>query len=639
MMDYLITYLIEANASLLVLMLFYVLFLRTVSHFAWQRGFLLLAILVSAIIPLIDVEFMIPSEGSAPAQLIQGLSAFVPEGHLSFTEEPEATTVSSFNWTLVLSSLLLMACIGFLLKFAFQVFQLQRRLKDAQWHEELEVYISEAFEAAFSFANRIYIPAHYLDLPAEDLKLVIRHEQQHVRLNHHADNMILGLLRCIYWFSPGYWAAAFFLKATHEFQADEHTETVSEKTSYSTLLLKLNQQSPMVAFATPFSQNLIKMRVTKLNQPKSNAMKKGLFFMAAPLAGLLFYAFSVSPIASERNSETPLVNIQPNKLSLTLPVEVNAIKSYSGYGMRRDPFSKTEKLHKGIDLVAPLGTTILAAADGVVQKVEVSDEGYGNRIIIAHNDSVVTWYAHLQNMDVKEGEKVKAGKAIATCGNTGLSTGPHLHFEVRINEECVDPEQFIFIDTEAIKEAGLSVDRKKLVVILDPGHGGQDGGATNNDILEKNLSLMYANEIKALIEAKGIQVEMTRGGDYKTSLQERVDLTKNHQEALLISLHFNQSSETEAQGIETYYHAKDTRDGLLSKRFAQLFGTVLHNEALTNRGMRTSDFWILKNSECPTVLIELGFLTSRIDLARVSSETYRQRLCASIAESVELYAQ
>jgi murein DD-endopeptidase MepM/ murein hydrolase activator NlpD len=99
--------------------------------------------------------------------------------------------------------------------------------------------------------------------------------------------------------------------------------------------------------------------------------------------------------------------------------------------------------HTGVDLAAPLGTPVLAAAQGVVVAVAHTHVGYGNYVMIAHGGGVITLYAHLLETDVNVGDSVARGKKIGLEGSTGLSTGPHLHFEVRINDQVVDPMRFL----------------------------------------------------------------------------------------------------------------------------------------------------------------------------------------------------
>ena len=102
----------------------------------------------------------------------------------------------------------------------------------------------------------------------------------------------------------------------------------------------------------------------------------------------------------------------------------------SGFGLRKDPFSDKKKFHKGIDIACPIGTPVKAAAGGKVIFVG-SKDGYGKTVVLEHRNGYRTLYAHLSNFKVKEGDVVSQGEAIALSGNTGRSSGPHLHFEVR----------------------------------------------------------------------------------------------------------------------------------------------------------------------------------------------------------------
>ncbi len=117
-------------------------------------------------------------------------------------------------------------------------------------------------------------------------------------------------------------------------------------------------------------------------------------------------------------------------------------KITSPYGYRNHPILKKKKLHTGIDIAVPSGTSVLAANSG---KVIYSgyNGGYGNTVIIDHGGKISTLYAHNSKLLVKVGDEVEKGKAISKSGSTGLSTGPHLHFEVRENGQHVDPMKYL----------------------------------------------------------------------------------------------------------------------------------------------------------------------------------------------------
>ena len=110
------------------------------------------------------------------------------------------------------------------------------------------------------------------------------------------------------------------------------------------------------------------------------------------------------------------------------------------YGEKFPPLYTDESPHRGIDYGCPEGTPILASADGVVTYLGRLKEGYGNYIIISHAEGYATLYAHLSEILVRENQKVAKGQVIGRSGNTGNSTGAHLHFELRINGIKIDPK-------------------------------------------------------------------------------------------------------------------------------------------------------------------------------------------------------
>jgi len=120
----------------------------------------------------------------------------------------------------------------------------------------------------------------------------------------------------------------------------------------------------------------------------------------------------------------------------------------NGYGWRRDPFTGMRDFHQGLDLVAPLGTKVVAPADGIVTKIGPSG-GFGNSVFISHGYGIITRYGHLANYNVKVGQRVKRGDVIASVGSTGRSTGPHLHYELLVHQRNVDPIKYILEEYRA----------------------------------------------------------------------------------------------------------------------------------------------------------------------------------------------
>lgn len=128
------------------------------------------------------------------------------------------------------------------------------------------------------------------------------------------------------------------------------------------------------------------------------------------------------------------------------PIPTNESYLSSGFGMRYHPIYKIRKLHTGLDFAARIGTPIHASGGGTVAKVSNSYYGYGKQIEIDHGFGFRTKYAHLSGFNVKVGQKVKRGECIGYSGNTGTSSGPHLHYEVFKNKKKVNPIHYIYQD-------------------------------------------------------------------------------------------------------------------------------------------------------------------------------------------------
>ena len=150
--------------------------------------------------------------------------------------------------------------------------------------------------------------------------------------------------------------------------------------------------------------------------------------------------------------------VAPAQTSMSIPsrMPLDQIRLTSGFGMREHPVLGGRRNHKGIDLAAPTGTPVYATADGIVGMAQ-RNGSYGNYVQIEHGGEMQTRFAHLSAYTVSAGDRVHKGDLIGYVGTTGRSTGPHLHYEVRVAGEAVDPtpymtgEQFAVTDPNGAK--------------------------------------------------------------------------------------------------------------------------------------------------------------------------------------------
>ncbi|MCC1482081.1 DUF5930 domain-containing protein [Roseibaca sp. Y0-43] len=191
------------------------------------------------------------------------------------------------------------------------------------------------------------------------------------------------------------------------------------------------------------SANVSPDQIRRLVQQGANAQSASIRPISVSTSG----AMAASPDITRANSVIEkLSTVQAyrrglERLPIANPLPGN-FRTTSPYGMRRHPVSGRTKMHTGIDWSGPRGTTIMATADGVVKKAGRMS-GYGNIVIIQHDFGLETYYAHLNSINVREGQRVSRGQKIGGMGTTGVSTGVHLHYEVRVNGQPVNPITYV----------------------------------------------------------------------------------------------------------------------------------------------------------------------------------------------------
>jgi N-acetylmuramoyl-L-alanine amidase len=195
------------------------------------------------------------------------------------------------------------------------------------------------------------------------------------------------------------------------------------------------------------------------------------------------------------------------------------------------------------------------------------------------------------------------------------------------------------------------------VVVLDPGHGGEDSGAMCGGIMEKDLTLDVARRVDRLLDSEGVATLMTRLGDSSVSLADRAAFGNRVKESIFISIHFNEDNKPVASGVETYYAAHQITSGSTFGSWLPFFSQPPSNspnpesqslagfiqEALVartrsvDRGTQAKQFFVIANVTSPAVLIEGGFITNQDELSKLASEDYRDQLAAAVADGILRY--
>jgi N-acetylmuramoyl-L-alanine amidase len=196
-----------------------------------------------------------------------------------------------------------------------------------------------------------------------------------------------------------------------------------------------------------------------------------------------------------------------------------------------------------------------------------------------------------------------------------------------------------------------------LLVIIDPGHGGIDSGAGSGGVLEKDLTLDVAQRVRRLAHLHGFETLLTRENDDYKSLANRADFANRQRDCIFVSIHFDEAPRATSTGVETYYAAHQSGDTVpffswlpflqrVASESPNIFSQSLAGfiqESLVertqafNRGTRAQQFYVIATVRHPAVLVEGGFLTNKEDVAKVTSEEYRERMAAAICEGILHY--
>ena len=177
------------------------------------------------------------------------------------------------------------------------------------------------------------------------------------------------------------------------------------------------------------------------------------------------------------------------------------------------------------------------------------------------------------------------------------------------------------------------------LIILDPGHGGTDEGAKVQSVMEKRITLTTALMTKKQLEALGYRVIMTRSRDVFLTLPRRVAIANKAKAALFVSIHYNSSPNASAKGIEIYYF--DSKGGDRMRDSKRLANTILHQvldqTEAHSRGVRRGNFYVVRETSMPAVLVEGGFMTNYDERFRLKDRKYLEKIAKGIAQGVHNY--
>lgn len=438
-------YLLHVSIVFALLFLLYKILVSNLTFHSSNRWILVSIPIISIVLPILDISSLIPLENlpfNSFSVEIPSLyeNTIVPINENNVHEEKANIShiASNFWSTIYLCGLLVM-----LIKFittSKQVYRIKKNSKKLSI-EGTEVFLAK-ISTPFSYYNWIFIPE---EQGGNINKLILEHEVTHVKKMHGIDLLLTEIYAIAFWFNPVVYFYRKSLKAIHEFQADEGALAKNAKPSeYLELLLNAIQNKHNQHSLSYFNNPIIKKRIDMIT--KTQSKKRSAFKYILLLPGVLLISMAFTIPTNTASKVLPV--LQDTEIIKTQPPSIFPLEDYnpnditSKYGKKvKQPNTKKIVMHQGIDIRAAKGTPVIATADGVIGKASTEKE-WGNLIIISHSDGYQTWFAHLDGFNVEEKQSIKKGEIIGYVGNTGLSSGPHLHYEVHKDGRTLNPMDF-----------------------------------------------------------------------------------------------------------------------------------------------------------------------------------------------------
>ncbi len=295
----------------------------------------------------------------------------------------------------------------------------------------------------------VFLPRPVLD-DAALLEPVLAHELAHVARWDSLWLLLQNVVQAVYFFHPVVWLAGRRLDQERERTCDALVlgDGRVSRRDYAASLLAVLKLSPR-GLAVPHLITRKRRYAMRLSSILEAERRGALNPRAAMVAAFVLGLFLLPLAGGDLSADTPPTPQEPPAETQSDPGLVNPLpgsKITWGYGEGKDPWTREKVLHKGIDLAADFGTPILAPAAGVVKVATTSyerGEAFGTVIIVDHGSGLETFYAHLGELKVAEGQSVTRHEVLAEVGSTGRSTGPHLHFETWRDGELVDPAELV----------------------------------------------------------------------------------------------------------------------------------------------------------------------------------------------------
>lgn len=664
-----IDFLSTSTISLLVFLGFYHLVLEREKTHRFNRFYLLFAVVISFVLPFLNFEIIkiVPIVQTIQPLTSEITSPGLPEHEL---QEIVVPTVENINYTpLILWSLYGTICILLLFRFGKNIWKLisKSRSNPIVKYKNANLVLVEEKTLPHTFLNSIYINFEdYNNRTIEDE--LYTHELVHVTQKHTLDILFIEFLKVIFWFNPLFILYKKAIQLNHEFLADEEiVRTYKNVPFYQNLLLQKGSETQTIYLASNLNYSVTKKRLlmmTKTTSQKIALLKK---VAVAPILAGLIYLFCIEVVAQEKviNSKSAIENHETTDkdkirdsyykgVYVKINDEKNHRKSITLYENlsledKRKYLNYIPTMFIENEIPEPLFEKMKTKnmAVWINGKVRTKEE------IKKYNRTDFSYYTysfvHKNARSKRFPQEYQYSLYTKKYFDENLKNS-HLHFSgdtiqigyvsyktamknVVIQKSKADTITWY---TEGKDGYNLYVNehKNKKKIVIDAGHGGKDLGATINGLTEKSLIDIISNKIQTMNQNNDVEIYQTRNNDSFVDLTERARIVNSYQPDLAISLHFNCNKNIEKNGFEIY--VSDTSPtSEKSKELANQLATAISNSSpLKNRGIKVAPFMILKKSEYPTLVLELGFISNEKDRDYISSEKGQTEMAKTILDFI-----
>jgi len=436
-----ILYSMKSGLCLAIFYGFYKFVLAKETHVKRNRFYLIAAILFSLVLPLIN--FTIDHEEFTKANQVVWEFENSIEEHLVLVDlkSSQETIFDSGFWIKLFYSLGVLTILGRLILNLVSLFKIIRA-NEIKKEGGLNLIYLEQVNSPYSFFNYVFLNPSILS--KTENKQILLHESIHSKQLHSIDLLIIELVKAMFWFNPIIYLMKNALVEVHEYCADQACVVDdTNKIGYQQCLLQHIESKMNFNLTSAFKSSLTLKRIKMITKSNTSVWAHLKLILILPVLIISMLSFDYSEIKPDKLENKTTFKRQ----DFTSPIKSSTkVRVTSPYGERMHPIKKKMLFHKGIDIAAPKGTPIYAIADGVVKKRQdnhIEGKSYGRFLIIEHGDNIVSLYSQMEGYAVKLGNKVNKGDLIGFVGTSGISTGPHLHFEIRKSGKHVNPADLI----------------------------------------------------------------------------------------------------------------------------------------------------------------------------------------------------